>query len=183
MSQSRELKIEIDRLLELAEEYSHVELAQAWGGVTASLVGKLRGGWRPGRMDPHRRAAMKQLLARLEEAEAPMNAPSVPMKQAKFSFDPPASGSRVAESAPPTFVEHVLFTAGRIAELANQIASAAAQQQRVSYELGQRAEVEGEGGRIAEKLDQDAAARAALKQRKTDRSGDKGAAAPSRRRS
>ena len=38
-----------------------------------------------------------------------------------------------------TFVEHVLYTAGRIAELANQIAWAAAQQQRVTQDLGEQA--------------------------------------------
>lgn len=53
----------------------------------------------------------------------------------------------VGESTPPyatpaTFVEHVLFTAGRIAELANQIQAAAITQQRVSYDLGARAKSE-----------------------------------------
>jgi len=60
-----------------------------------------------------------------------------------------AEGHTVREAVPPygdapapTFVEHVLFTAGRIAELANQIQAAAITQQRVSYDLGARAKSE-----------------------------------------
>jgi len=62
----------------------------------------------------------------------------------------------------PTFVEHVLFTAGRIAELANQIAAAAAQQQKVSYDLGRRAEGEGKRLSVAEAMAQDDEAREIL---------------------
>lgn len=63
---------------------------------------------------------------------------------ARTAGEPEAAPAQAREQAmpTPTFVEHVLFTAGRIAELANQIAAAAAQQQRVSYELGARAESE-----------------------------------------
>lgn len=73
-----------------------------------------------------------------------------------------AGGELEAVPPAPTFVEHVLFTAGRIAELANQIASAAAQQQRVSHELGQRAETEGRRPTIAEAIAQGDEARALL---------------------
>jgi hypothetical protein len=54
-----------------------------------------------------------------------------------------AAAMHVRETPPaPSFVEHVLFTAGRIAELANQIAHAAEKQLAVSQELGQRSQTE-----------------------------------------
>lgn len=63
---------------------------------------------------------------------------------------PAGQPSKVSERSPsasalppaPTFVEHVLYTAGRIAELANQIAHAAEKQLAVSEELGRRSQVE-----------------------------------------
>lgn len=152
MSQSNTLKADIDRLLALTGDYSHVELAAAWGGVTASFIGKLRGKYRPKRMDQHRLDAMRQLIARLEAVEG-ATAPG----QGRQLAAEPASARRVREildraaSTQPaaSFAEHVLVTAGRIIQLAEDIAHAAAQQQQLGRDVSQRAVTEHQRAPVA----------------------------------
>jgi hypothetical protein len=69
----------------------------------------------------------------------PTEADSPHVRRVKAILD--GAESDVAPPA-PAFVEHVLFTAGRIAELANQIAHAAEKQLAASEDLGRRSQVE-----------------------------------------
>ena len=120
----------VDRLLRLSAGMAATEVAQAWGGVDGSYVAKLRSGYRPQRMDQDRRRRLEELLARWS---SPKGGLSVDMVREAAPAGYGSSGE------PQTFPEHVLMTAGRIAELAQQIATAAARQMEATRELGQRA--------------------------------------------
>lgn len=93
-------------------------------------------------------------LVSVADLVRPATVPGKPASQGRETRSSSGSAQGEPDVPAPAFIEHVLFTAGRIAELANQIASAAAQQQRVSYELGQRAESEGRRPTIAEAIAQ-----------------------------
>ncbi len=108
----------IRRLLALTSGLAPAELAGELG-VESSYVGKWRKGQVPGRVRPDLRAKLIDLVGRLEYLERG------PMPAGKVSE---GSGPEYSGASASVFVEHVLFTAGRIAELANQIARSAQHQ-------------------------------------------------------
>jgi len=74
--------------------------------------------------------------------EAYLAGASTGMEAAQVRRERETLGAGESSQPDPTFIEHVLVTAGRIQELAHQIAQMAAQQQRVGQELGKRAHTE-----------------------------------------